>query len=600
MSFKASGVFPSNPVTMRGTSTKISSYRDKVVYTNGKTVVMRDLSQPSTGSTTYLGHVHNATVARFSPSGYYCASADVNGAVRIWDTIGEDQTLKGEYKIISGRINDLAWDGDSKRIIAVGQGRDKLGYAFNIDTGTSTGEISGHSKSINAVSIRQSRPCRAATAADDCAIIFHQGPPFKFDKLIKTHTKFVQDLEFSPSGDLFASVGSDLKIFLYNGKTGETVAEVKDNPHKGTIFAVSWSPDNKSFFTSSADKTVKLWDVETRKATTTWTVGSAIDDQQVGNTWSGENNLVSLSLGGNLNVFDPRTPERSARVFSAPQTAINATITTKSDTFLTGTASGRVYSYSVAEGESTTITGTSHSSYIAGLATLHEEDEVYSVGWDDNVREISGGTFMPAVTPTAAQPKSIAITNDSTIFVVEIGAFEAFRSNQKIYSNKPSYVPSVIAAWRMTVAIGAEDNKVRLHKWDGKKLEGTGVLEGHQAQVSALAFSPDGKYIATGDSSGKIILFDIVEKKLVTSRWSAHTARVNSLAWTSDSQHCASGSLDTNVFVWSVAKPLRNVAIRNAASNGVNGVLWVGANKLASAGADGIVRLWDITFHASV
>lgn len=57
-------------------------------------------------------------------------------------------------------------------------------------------------------------------------------------------------------------------------------------------------------------------DVEARKATTTWTVGSAIDDQQVGNTWSGENNLVSLSLGGNLNVFDPRTPERSARVFS--------------------------------------------------------------------------------------------------------------------------------------------------------------------------------------------------------------------------------------------------------------------------------------------
>lgn len=86
----------------------------------------------------------------------------------------------------------------------------------------------------------------------------------------------------------------------------------------------------------------------------------------------------------------------------------------------------------------------------------------------------------------------------------------------------------------------------------------------------------------------------------MTSRWSVHTARINSLAWTSDSQHCASGSLDTNVFVWSVAKPLRNIAIRNAASNGVNGVLWVGANKLASAGADGIVRMWDITFHASV
>jgi len=41
MSFKASGVFPSNPVTTRGTSTKISSYKDKVVYTNGKTVIVR-------------------------------------------------------------------------------------------------------------------------------------------------------------------------------------------------------------------------------------------------------------------------------------------------------------------------------------------------------------------------------------------------------------------------------------------------------------------------------------------------------------------------------------------------------------------------------
>lgn len=42
--------------------------------------------------------------------------------------------------------NDLEWDGESKRIIAVGDGRGKFGHAFMMDTGTSTGEISGHSK----------------------------------------------------------------------------------------------------------------------------------------------------------------------------------------------------------------------------------------------------------------------------------------------------------------------------------------------------------------------------------------------------------------------------------------------------------------------
>lgn len=52
---------------------------------------------------------------------------------------------------------------------------------------------------------------------------------------IKTHTRFVQDVQYAPSGDLFASVGSDYKAFLYDGKTGDTLAEFIDDPHKGSI-----------------------------------------------------------------------------------------------------------------------------------------------------------------------------------------------------------------------------------------------------------------------------------------------------------------------------------------------------------------------------
>ena len=43
------------------------------------------------------------------------------------------------------------------------------------DTGTSTGEIIGHSKRLNAVSIRRKRPVKAATASDDATIGFHNG-----------------------------------------------------------------------------------------------------------------------------------------------------------------------------------------------------------------------------------------------------------------------------------------------------------------------------------------------------------------------------------------------------------------------------------------
>ena len=83
--------------------------------------------------------------------------------------------------------------------------------------------------------------------------------------------------------------------------------------------ACDWSPDSKSIFTSSADCTVKLWfdlgvlilnwmffyslllgDAQTQKAVTTWTVGSGVNHQQIGNTWSGRNDLVSLSMSGAL------------------------------------------------------------------------------------------------------------------------------------------------------------------------------------------------------------------------------------------------------------------------------------------------------------
>ncbi len=71
----------------------------------------------------YTGHTATTTVARFSPSGFYIASGDVSGMVKVWDI----NSTRGEYAIISGRISDIAWDGDSQRIIGVGDGKGSYG-----------------------------------------------------------------------------------------------------------------------------------------------------------------------------------------------------------------------------------------------------------------------------------------------------------------------------------------------------------------------------------------------------------------------------------------------------------------------------------------
>lgn len=77
--------------------------------------------------------------------------------------------------------------------------------------------------------MRQQRPFRAVSGSDDNSIVFHTAVPFKYDKIISTHTRFVRDVAFSPNGDVFASVGSDGKLFMYDGKTGDVMGSA-DGP----------------------------------------------------------------------------------------------------------------------------------------------------------------------------------------------------------------------------------------------------------------------------------------------------------------------------------------------------------------------------------
>lgn len=79
-----------------------------------------------------------------------------------------------------GAIKDLAWSDDSKRIVVAGDGREKFGAAILWDTGASVGEISGHSKTINSIDFKQTRPYRVATAGEDNESAFFHGPPFKY------------------------------------------------------------------------------------------------------------------------------------------------------------------------------------------------------------------------------------------------------------------------------------------------------------------------------------------------------------------------------------------------------------------------------------
>ncbi|KAF1983597.1 WD40 repeat-like protein [Aulographum hederae CBS 113979] len=611
MSLVSDAIWAASPTTTRGQPTPLSAdpKGERIAYASNKSIFLRSIDSPAI-SKQYTDHTAQTSVARFSPSGYYVASGDVSGSVRVWDCVGEGMT-KGEYHIIAGRINDLAWDGDSQRIIAVGDGKERFGHCITADSGNSVGEISGHSSQINCVSIRQQRPLRAATGSDDTSMVFYHGAPFKFNTSLRgQHNKFIFGTAFSPDGASLVTVGADRRISLYDGKTGEAKTQIGEGVHTGSIFGVSWAKDSTKFVTASADQTVRIWDAEAGKAVQTWRMGeegvTSIPDQQMGCVWPigrSDGMVISVDLEGNLNYLVEGTQKPTKVVRGHQKNVTAAAITGK--TLVTGSYEGRVCAWDVATGEADKVDGDGFSNYVAGFTSSPDETadgRLYGVGWDDSLRSISASTkSFVGTSSVTGQPKAVAVASASgkpSVLVATPESIIIYTDGHKSGSLSTSgFNATAIAAHGSTVAVGGDDKSVRIYTLSSpstlKPMDEAAPRKPTGA-VSTLSFSPSGNYLGAGVANGKIMVYSTSDWKVVTDRWSAHTARVTSLAWDDAGENAVSGSLDTNVMVWSVNEPGRRIKANNAHKDGVNGVAWVEKDKVVSTGGDASVKVWKV------
>jgi WD40 repeat protein len=154
-------------------------------------------------------------------------------------------------------VSSLAYSPDS-RILALGMG-DKTIVLLDAATGQVLGDpLIGQRHAISSVAFSADGRSLVSGGWDGAVLAWDmQNQPLSW--VLAGHTDAVYDVAFSPDGKLLASAGKDQTVRLWETTAWQMIGQPLAGSG-GAILALAFSPDGKLLASSGQDQLIRLWD----------------------------------------------------------------------------------------------------------------------------------------------------------------------------------------------------------------------------------------------------------------------------------------------------------------------------------------------------